>query len=156
MKRILAVCVIAALPMIVLAQSQSETTDDATAKPKPVEPILAKDHQGLGRIGVRLDFPKYLGGMPIIVGLTRGGPAADCDFHIGDVILKIDKNFTPSLTQDEIRLALHGEPGLGVELTIQRGDDPHLIVRAVERRILTVDAEDIPLPVTGVVEVEQK
>jgi C-terminal processing protease CtpA/Prc len=92
---------------------------------------------------VRLAFLKE-SGLPQIVAMTRGGPAADYGFCIGDVILKIDKNYTNSLTQDEVKLALHGEPGTGVELTVQRGDDPKLIVRGIERRVLTMDAEDIP------------
>ena len=116
---------------------------DESAKPKPVQPVLARNHSGPGRIGVRLAFLKD-SGLPQIVAMTRGGPAADYGFCIGDVILKIDKNYTSSLTQDEVKLALHGEPGTGVELTVQRGDDPKLIVRGIERRVLTADAEDIP------------
>jgi C-terminal processing protease CtpA/Prc len=82
-------------------------------------------------------------GMPQIIGLTRGGPASDAGFLIGDVIIKIDKNYTNTLSQDEVKLALHGEPSTGVELTVQRGDDPHFIVRAVERRILSGDTEEV-------------
>ena len=62
------------------------------------------------------------------------------------MIIRIDKNYTNTLTQDEISLALHGEPGTGVELTIQRDDDPHYIIRAVARRILRADQEDIAQP----------
>ena len=141
MKTLIALCLLALLPAFAPLQAQT----DAPPKPKPVEPVLARDHNGLGRIGVRLAFSKDTG-MPTIVGMTRGGPAADYGFCIGDVIIKIDKNYTNSLTPDEVRLALHGEPGTGVELTVQRGDDPHLIVHAAARRILTMDAEDIPLP----------
>jgi C-terminal processing protease CtpA/Prc len=124
----------------------STTPPDEPAKPKPVQPVLASQHSGPGRIGVRLAFLKD-SGLPQIVAMTRGGPAADFGFCVGDVIIKIDKNYTNSLTQDEVKLALHGEPGTGVELTVQRGDDPRLIVRAIERRVLTIDAEDIPTAV---------
>ena len=62
------------------------------------------------------------------------------------MIIKIDRNFTNSLTQDEIKTALHGEPGTGVELTVQRGDNPDLIVRAIQRRIISPYAEDIVTP----------
>jgi len=65
---------------------------------------------------------------------------------VGDVIIKIDKNYTNTLSQDEVSLALHGRPGTGVELTIQRDDNPKLIVRAVERRILPAGAEDMVAP----------
>jgi C-terminal processing protease CtpA/Prc len=126
-----------AVPALVLAQS-----NDSSDKPKPVEPVLAQFHSGPGRIGVRLAFAKDTG-MPTIIGLTRGGPASDAGFLIGDVIIKIDKNYTNTLTQDEVKLALHGDPGIGVELTVQRQDDPKLIVRAVDRRILTTEAEEV-------------
>ena len=106
---------------------------------------MAKDHEGLGRIGVRLAFDK-LTGLPKIIALTRGGPAADFGLRAGDVIIRIDKNYTTTLTQDEVSLALHGQPGTGVELTIQRDDDPRYIIRAVERRILRADQEDIAQP----------
>jgi C-terminal processing protease CtpA/Prc len=125
----------AALPALALAQ-------DSTDKPKPFLPVLPEAHSGIGRIGVRLAFAKDTG-MPQIIGLTRGGPASDAGFLIGDVIVKIDKNYTSTLTQDEVKLALHGEPSTGVELTVQRGDDPKYIVRAVERRVLHADVEEV-------------
>ncbi len=141
MKMLLAAGLLAFVPL--LASAQATNTVDAPAKPKPIEPIIANAHSGPGRIGVRLEFSKDTG-LPQIVGMTRGGPAADFGFQIGDIIIKIDKNYTNSLTPDEARLALHGEPGTGVELTVQRGDDPRLVVRAVERRVLPANAEDIP------------
>jgi hypothetical protein len=128
-----------------MAFAQSTPPPDAPEKPAPFQPILAKDHSGLGRIGVRLAFDKVTG-LPRIIALTRGGPAADYGFRAGDVIIRIDKNYTAHLTQDEVSLALHGEPGTGVELTIQRDDDPHYIIRAIERRIIHADQEDIAQP----------
>jgi C-terminal processing protease CtpA/Prc len=139
MKKLLAACLLGLLPTLALAQAPNL---DAPPKPKPIQPIIASQHSGPGRIGVRLAFDKVTG-LPQIVGMIRGGPAADYGFQIGDIIIKIDHNFTNSLTQDEVKLALHGEPGTGVELTIQRGDDPRLIVRAIERRELSANAEDI-------------
>jgi C-terminal processing protease CtpA/Prc len=123
-------------------KAQPATTPDESALTKPVQPVLASQHQGPGRIGVRLAFTKDTG-MPQIIGMIRGGPAADFGFKIGDVILKIDKNYTTSLTPDEIKIALHGEPGSGVELTVLRGDDPKPIVRAIARRAISPYAEDI-------------
>jgi len=143
MKLLLTACLTGLLPALALAQ-MTPSTDEAT-KPAPFQPILAKDHQGMGRIGVRLAFDK-VSGLPRIVALTRGGPAADFGFRAGDVIIRIDKNFTNTLTQEEVSLALHGEPGTGVELTIERDDDPHYIVRAVERRIIYADQEEIAQP----------
>ena len=124
--------------------AQSATPPDEKAKPKPFEPINPRAHEGAGRIGVRLVFSKD--GTCVIGGLVRGGPAADVGFRVGDTIIKIGKNYVNSLTQDEARLALHGRPGVGVELTVQRGDNPRFIVRAVERRILSSDAEEMTQP----------
>ncbi len=143
MKLLLAACFTGFLPALALAQASA--SPDAPAKAAPFQPLVAKEHQGLGRIGVRLAFDKA-SGLPRIVALTRGGPAADFGFRAGDVIIRIDKNYTTTLTQDEVSLALHGEPGTGVELTIMRDDDPHYIIRAVERRILRADQEDIAQP----------
>jgi C-terminal processing protease CtpA/Prc len=143
MKLLLTACLTGFLPALALAQETPAS--DANAKPAPFQPLVAKEHQGLGRIGVRLEFDKVTG-LPRIIALTRGGPAADYGFRAGDVIIRIDKNYTTTLTQEEVSLALHGEPGTGVELTIQRDDDPHYIIRAVERRILRADQEDIAQP----------
>lgn len=146
MKSLAAACIIILLPSLALAQPMPSTPPpDDSAKPKPIVPVLAREHMGPGRIGVRLAFQKDTG-LPQIVGMVRGGPAADYGFQIGDVIVKIDKNFANSLSQDEIKLALHGEPGTGVELTVQRGDDPRLVVKAIQRRILPANSEDIVTP----------
>ena len=143
MKLLLTACLTGFLPALALAQATPPP--DATTKPAPFRPLVAKEHQGLGRIGVRLMFDK-VSGLPRIVALTRGGPAADFGFRAGDIIIRIDKNYTSTLTQEEVSLALHGQPGTGVELTIMRDDDPHYIIRAVERRILRADQEDIAQP----------
>ena len=142
MKLFLTACLSGLVPVLAVAQTSST---DAPPKPAPFQPLVAKEHQGLGRIGVRLAFDKATG-LPKIIALTRGGPAADFGLRAGDVIIRIDKNYTTTLSQEEVSLALHGEPGTGVELTIMRDDDPHYIVRAVERRILRADQEDIAQP----------
>jgi len=143
MKKLPVACLLAFLPALALAQSTPPP--DPNARPAAFQPIVASQHQGLGRIGVRLEYDKATG-LPHIAALTRGGPAADFGLRAGDVIIRIDKNYCTTLTHDEISLALHGEPGTGVELTIQRDDDPHYIIRAVERRILRADQEDIAQP----------
>lgn len=144
MKQLLAACLIGLLVPAV-AHAQAATNPSDADKIPPFEPVLAKDHTGLGRIGVHISYDKVTG-LPYIAALTRGGPAVDFGFFVGDVIIKIDKNYTNTLTQDEISLALHGEPGTPVELTVQRGDNPRYIVVAVERRILTADREDMAQP----------
>jgi len=125
--------------------AQDVASPDTSEKAKPVDPIIASQHQGSGRIGVQLDFDKATG-IPHISGLTRGGPAADTGFMVGDVIIRIGRDYTSTLTQDEIRMALHGAPGTGVELTIQRGDNPKYIIRSVERRTLPPYAEEMVQP----------
>jgi C-terminal processing protease CtpA/Prc len=141
MKFILTVSIASLLPVLALAQTSP--VDGPSPKTQPVEPILEKDHSGPGRIGVRVVIAKDTG-LPVIVSLTRGGPADDYGFKVGDVIVKIDRNFTSTLTPDQIKLALHGEPGSGVELTVQRGDDPRLIVHSIERRVLPENSVEIP------------
>ena len=143
MKLLLSLSLTALLPAIAMAQATPPA--DANSHPAPFQPLVAKEHMGLGRIGVRLAFDKD-SGLPRIIALTRGGPAADFGLRAGDVIIRIDKNYTTTLSQEEVSLALHGEPGTGVELTIQRDDDPHYIIRAVERRVLRADQEDIAQP----------
>jgi C-terminal processing protease CtpA/Prc len=132
MKIFHAACLLVFIPALALAQATPPP--DASAKPQPVEPVLASQHSGPGRIGVGLVFDKTTG-QPSIAILTRGGPAADFGFRVGDVIIKIDKNYTNTLSEEEVRLALHGEPGSAIELTVQRDDNPKLIIRSLERRI---------------------
>jgi C-terminal processing protease CtpA/Prc len=111
---------------------------------------LEKNHQGPGRIGVRIEFDKATG-IPYIASLIRGGPAEDFGFRVGDKLIKIDKNYTTTLTQEQVSLALHGQPGTGVELTIQRDDDPHYIIRSLERRVLPPGAQEmVNPPMSGV------
>ena len=146
MKLLFTFCLIAFLPAMAFAQAApAAATPDANAKPQPFEPVVAAAHSGLGRIGVRLAFDKATG-LPTIVGITRGSPALDFGLRVGDVLIKVDKNYTNTLSEDEVRLALHGDPGTGVELTIQRDDDPYFVVRAVERRILFDDMEELTSP----------
>lgn len=137
MKSLHAVCLVALFPVLASAQS----ADITAPKGKPVDPVIASEHTGPGRIGVRIYFDKTTG-LPQIIGMTRGGPADDCGFKIGDVIIKIGRDYTNTLTQEEVRMALHGDPGTGVELTVQRSDDPKYIVRAIERRVPSAYAED--------------
>jgi len=151
MKTFYAVCLIGFLPVLALAQTTQMAPDtSSTAKPPPFEPVLAKDHQGLARIGVIIQFDKTTG-TPWISALIRGGPAEDFGFHVGDQIIKIDKNYTNTLSKDEVSLALHGEPGTAVELTIMRDDDPHYIIRSLSRRILPPGAQEmVNPPMSGV------
>jgi len=141
------------LPSLAFSQA-TVPPPEAPTKPKPFIPIVAAQHDGPGRIGVRLVFMKDTD-IPQIAGLTKGGPAADAGLKIGDIIIKIDKNYTSSLSEDDARLALHGQPGTGVELTIQRGDDPKFIVRAMERRVIPGDTEEVLNPDTDSVDIKQ-
>jgi carboxyl-terminal processing protease len=143
MKLLLTACLTVFLPALALAQTPP--TPDDTTKPPPFQPVLAKDHMGLGRVGIVVKYDP-ISKLPAIRALIRGGPAADYGLRAGDVIIRIDKNYTDTMTHDEIDLALHGEPGTGVELTILRDDDPHYIIRAVERRIIHADEEFIAQP----------
>ncbi len=135
-----------------LAVAQSTVSSDATTKVPPVEPVLERDHSGPGRIGVRLVFDKDTG-LPRIAALIRGGPASDFGFRVGDIIVRIDKNMTYTLSQQEVELALHGEPGTSVELAVQRDGNPRFIIRALERRVIPIGSIDNILPPTDEVTV---
>jgi len=141
MKILRTACLIGFLPVLALAQS----APDAPTGPQPFEPVLAKDHQGPGRIGARIAYDKATG-LPYIAALIRGGPAADFGFRVGDIIIKVDKNYTNTLTQDQVSLALHGQPGTAVELTVQRDDDPKLVIRSLERRVLLPGSQEMVNP----------
>jgi C-terminal processing protease CtpA/Prc len=138
MKIFQAVCLLVCTPALALAQATPPP--DESSKPQPLYPIVAKEHAGPGRIGVRLVWDKATG-LPYIAAMTRGGPAADFGFEVGDIIIKIDKNYTSTLSDEDARLALHGEPGSAVELTVQRGDNPKLIIRSLERRVPAPNAD---------------
>jgi C-terminal processing protease CtpA/Prc len=144
MKTLRAACLIGFLPVLALAQPEPEKAVKLPVAP-PFEPVLPQNHQGDGRLGLRLDYDKNTG-IPTIVALIRGGPAEDFGFRVGDHLIKIDKNFTNTLSYDQIRLALHGQPGTPVELTIQRDDDPHLIIRSLSRRVLRIEAQEMVNP----------
>jgi C-terminal processing protease CtpA/Prc len=148
MKTLRAACLIGFLPVLGIAQVAPPP--DAPTGAQPFEPVLASQHQGPGRIGARIDYDKVTG-LPYIAALIRGGAAEDFGFRVGDIIIKIDKNFTNTLTPDQVSLALHGEPGSGVQLTIQRDDNPKWIVRSLERRVVPAGSEDmINPPMSGV------
>ena len=140
----LVLAVVLASTIVARSQVPSTPPPDDKNKPKPFAPIVARQHTGDGRIGVRLVFMKD--GTCLIGGLVRGGPAFDAGFHVGDVIVKIDKNYVSTLNADDARLALHGEPGTGVELTVMRDNSPHYFVRATERRVLPDDVEEMAQP----------
>ena len=143
MKTTLPLLVAALLPLLASAQTPTTPLGDTSNKPQPIEPVLEKDHSGPGRIGVRVVIVKETG-LPQVVSMTRGGPADDYGIKVGDIIVKIDRNFTNTLTPDEVKWALHGDPGTGVELTVKRGDDPRLIVRSIQRRLLSANSVEIP------------
>jgi len=144
MKFLVIAAVLASATLVARAQVPTTPPPDDKSKPKAFAPIVASQHVGEGRIGVRLVFNKD--GSCIIGGLVRGGPAFDVGFRVGDAVIKIDKNFVSSLSADDARLALHGQPGTGVELTVMRDDNPRFIVRAAERRVLPDDVEEMTQP----------
>jgi C-terminal processing protease CtpA/Prc len=144
MKFLVIAAVLASATLVARAQVPTTPPPDDKSKPKAFAPIVASQHAGEGRIGVRLVFNKD--GSCIIGGLVRGGPAFDVGFRVGDQVIKIDKNFVNSLSADDARLALHGQPGTGVELTVMRDDNPRFIVRAAERRVLPDDVEEMTQP----------
>lgn len=147
--KFLVLAAVLASSLVLRAQVPTTPPPEEKNKPKPFAPVVVSQHQGAGRIGVRLVFGKD--GSCMIGGLVRGGPAYDVGFRVGDVVIKIDKNYVSTLSSDDARLALHGQPGTGVELTVMRDDNPRYIVRAAERRVLPDATEEMAQPpVSGV------
>ncbi len=144
MKYLLLAALLGSATLVGRAQVPTTPPPDDSNKPKPFAPVIPSQHAGEGRIGVRLVFAKD--GTCIIGGLVRGGPAYDVGFRVGDVVLKIDKNYVNTLSPEDARVALHGQPGTGVELTVMRDDNPRYIVRAAERRVLPDDVEEMAQP----------
>ncbi len=144
MKSLVLAALLALVTLVARAQVPTTPPPDDKNKAKPFAPVLLSQHSGAGRLGVRLVFAKD--GSCVIGGLARGGPAFDVGFRVGDVVVKIDKNYVNTLSPDEARLALHGQPGTGVELTVMRDDNPRYIVRAAERRVLADDVEEMAQP----------
>lgn len=144
MKFLLLAALLGSATVVARAQVPTTPPPDDSNKPKPFAPVIASQHAGDGRIGVRLVFAKD--GTCIIGGLVRGGPAYDVGFRVGDIVVKIDKNYVNTLSPDDARLALHGQPGTGVELTVMRDDNPRYLVRAAERRVLPDDVEEMAQP----------
>ena len=144
MKYLVLAAILGSVTLVARAQVPTTPPPDDKNKPKPFAPIVASQHVGAGRLGVRLVFAKD--GTCLIGGLVRGGPAYDVGFRVGDVVVKIDKNYVNTLSPEDARLALHGQPGTGVELTVMRDDNPRYIVRAAERRVLPDDVEEMAQP----------
>jgi C-terminal processing protease CtpA/Prc len=144
MKYLVLAAVLASATLVARAQVPTTPPPDDRNKPKAFAPVLASQHVGAGRLGVRLVFAKD--GSCTIGGLVRGGPAYDVGFRVGDVVVKIDKNYVNTLSPEDARLALHGQPGTCVELTVMRDDNPRYIVRAAERRVLPDDVEEMAQP----------
>lgn len=66
---------------------------------------------------------KFENGIPTIVDLRKGGPAAQ-ELAIGDHITAIDGVAAENLDLDELMLRLRGKPGSFVSLSYIRGDEP--------------------------------
>lgn len=136
-----------ALSLALLASGAvNAQTDQSLPPPKPpmIEPFHPEAHTGSGRLGMRIEFLKN--GLPIITALTQGGPAMDFGLRVGDVILRIGKNDPLSLTKDQVKLSLHGDPGSSVELSIERNDCVKPLLIAIKRRELPTDSVDTNPP----------
>ena len=60
--------------------------------------------------------------------------------------MELPPQLVPKLLRRAVSLGTEEKSGSGRRLTIQRDDDPHYIIRAVERRVLRADQEDIAQP----------
>ncbi len=91
-------------------------------------------------IGVRIDPTDD--GLPRIVGVFDGSPAAKAGLRVDDVIVEVDGRTTAGHTIDEVASWVRGEAGTTVALTVRRGTSGRELTVSIPRA-------DVPIqPVT--------
>ncbi len=91
-------------------------------------------------IGVRIDTAED--GLPLIVGVFKGSPAAGAGLASGDEIVSVDGKATKGHTIDEIVDWVRGEAGSSVKVTVRPG------ATGTEREVSMVRADVAVVPVT--------
>ena len=72
-------------------------------------------------IGVRIDTAKD--GLPLVVGVFKGSPAAGAGILVGDELVAVDGKPTTGHTNDDIVGWVRGAAGTTVKLTVRQGAD---------------------------------
>ena len=68
-------------------------------------------------IGVRMDVATD--GLPLVVGVFDGSPAAKAGIVVGDEIVAVDGNSTTNLTTDQVVNLVRGAAGTTVDITVK-------------------------------------
>ena len=91
-------------------------------------------------IGVRIDTAKD--GLPLVVGVFDGSPAAKAGVVVGDEIVAVDGNVATGHTVDDVVGWVRGEAGTSVDVTVKTG------ANGPERKLSMVRADVAVQPVS--------
>lgn len=94
--------------------------------------IDALDGRVIG-IGVSVDSRR---GMPVVVAVFPGSPAAEAGVRVGDIIESVDGRRVDRLGVTQLIDRVRGEPGTTVTLGIERADGSHDELRIVRAEVV--------------------
>lgn len=118
-----------------------ESLDAESSYLSPTEYKLYKEHLGKPQAGIGADVGKRYG-IATVISVAPGGPADKAGLHSGDRIESIGDRSTMEMSLAEVQMALQGEKGTPVVLSMIRP-----MKNAPEK--LTITRTDAALPATG-------
>ncbi|SDF55377.1 S41 family peptidase [Terriglobus roseus] len=118
-----------------------ESLDAESSYLSPTEYKLYKEHAGKPQAGIGADVGKRYG-IATVISVVAGGPADKAGLHSGDRIESIGDRSTMEMSLAEVQMALGGEKGTPVVLSMIRP-----MKNAPEK--LTITRADTSLPATG-------
>ncbi|WP_047489589.1 S41 family peptidase [Terriglobus sp. TAA 43] len=118
-----------------------ESLDAESSYLSPTEYKLYKEHVGKPQAGIGADVGKRYG-IATVISVVAGGPADKAGLHSGDRIESIGDRSTMEMSLAEVQMALGGEKGTPVVLSMIRP-----MKNAPEK--LTLTRTDTSLPSTG-------
>jgi carboxyl-terminal processing protease len=118
-----------------------ESLDAESSYLSPTEYKLYKEHLGKPQAGIGADVGKRYG-IATVISVVAGGPADKAGLHSGDRIESIGDRSTMEMSLAEVEMALQGEKGTPVALSMIRP-----MKNSPEK--LTITRSDAALPATG-------
>ncbi|MEZ2348402.1 S41 family peptidase [Terriglobus sp. RCC_193] len=118
-----------------------ESLDAESSYLSPTEYKQYKEHVGKPQAGIGADVGKRYG-IATVISVISGGPADKAGLHSGDRIESIGDRSTMEMSLAEVQMALQGEKGTPVALSMIRP-----MKSAPEK--LTITRADTALPATG-------